>query len=105
MTDKLSNEEVIEAQLQTVYDPEFPLIDVWTLGLIYGIAVDDETGTITITMTYTTPACPDGELMQQMIISSINERFPMHDVIIDLTFDPMRKIEMMKDDDLKRMFE
>jgi metal-sulfur cluster biosynthetic enzyme len=71
MTDNKDLRNIIELQLQQVYDPEFPLIDIWTLGLIYHIAVDEEQEIITITMTYTTPACPDGELMQQMIINQL----------------------------------
>lgn len=103
MTDK-ADVQIIEEQIQTVFDPEFPIVDIRTLGLIYGIAIDDEEQTITITMTYTTPACPDGELIQQMTIQAINQRFPMHQVIISLTFDPMRKLDMIKDPDLLRMF-
>ncbi|USN56481.1 MAG: DUF59 domain-containing protein [Candidatus Peribacteria bacterium] len=103
MTDK-TNSDIIQEQIQTVYDPEFPIVDIRTLGLIYGIDCDDEEEKITITMTYTTPACPDGELMQQMTINAIHERFPTYDVVIDLTFDPVRKLDMIKDPDLLRMF-
>ena len=56
-------------------------------------------------MTYTTPACPSGELMQEIMINAIHEKFPDWGINIDVTFDPMRSIQMMKDEDLKRMFE
>ncbi len=75
MTDK-TMKQIIEEQIQTVYDPEFPIVDIRTLGLIYGIDIDEEEEIITITLTYTTPACPDGELIQQMTINAIQERFP-----------------------------
>ena len=29
----------IEQALQTVYDPDFPVVDIYTLGLIYDIAI------------------------------------------------------------------
>ncbi len=95
---------VVEEQLQTVFDPEFPIVDIRTLGLIYGIDVHEKEESITITMTYTTPACPDGELIQQMTINAVHERFPTYLVRIELTFDPVRKLEMIKDKDLLRMF-
>ena len=50
---------IICQQLETVYDPEFPLIDIFTLGLIYSIVVDEDEQSIEIILTYTTPACPD----------------------------------------------
>jgi metal-sulfur cluster biosynthetic enzyme len=46
-------------QIQTVYDPEFALVDVYTLGLIYSIVVDYDEQEVYIVMTYTTPACPE----------------------------------------------
>ena len=58
--------EVIEGgvrdALRTVYDPEIP-VNIYELGLIYEIKIDDEAGKVDIVMTLTTPACPvAGEL-------------------------------------------
>jgi metal-sulfur cluster biosynthetic enzyme len=55
-------------------------------------------------MTYTTPACPDGELMQQMIINQLQWSLPTYETIIVLTFEPMWTIKNIKDEDLQRMF-
>jgi metal-sulfur cluster biosynthetic enzyme len=44
--------------LQTVYDPEFPMIDLYTLGLIYDVKIDETNNMINLLMTYTTPSCP-----------------------------------------------
>ena len=33
---------LIEEKLQTVYDPEFPMVDIFTLGLIYAITIQEE---------------------------------------------------------------
>jgi len=46
----------IVAALKTVYDPEIPA-DLYELGLIYKIDIDDER-LVTIDMTLTTPNCP-----------------------------------------------
>ena len=51
---------VIDA-LKEIYDPEIP-VNIYDLGLIYGVEVDDECDA-TITMTLTTPHCPVAETM------------------------------------------
>ena len=49
----LQTEEAIVAMLKTVYDPEIP-VNVYDLGLIYNIEVDDEKN-VRIDMTLTAP--------------------------------------------------
>ena len=92
-------------QLETVYDPEFPIIDVFTLWLIYSILVDEDEEHIDIIMTYTTPSCPEGELIQEMIKNSISDKLPTYTIEIQVTFDPQRSLDMIRDQDLRRMFE
>lgn len=96
-------EKIIE-QLKSVYDPEFPLVDIYTLGLFYDIKFDEELNKIDILMTFTTPSCPMSEMLQEMTKNAIREEFPWVEIIIEITFDPMWKIEMIKDEDLQRMF-
>ncbi|MFZ2150860.1 MAG: metal-sulfur cluster assembly factor [Candidatus Absconditicoccaceae bacterium] len=93
----------IEDKLKTVYDPEFPLIDIFTLGLIYDIQIKDKD--INILMTFTTPYCPMADMLKEMITNAINEVLPDYKVVLEVTFDPMWTIEKIKDPDLKRMFE
>lgn len=97
--------EIIKDQLMTVYDPEFPLIDIFTLWLVYVITVDEEKMHIAFIMTYTTPACPAWDLIQQMMTNSMNEKLPAYTVSIEVTFDPMWTLEYIKDQDLMRLFE
>jgi FeS assembly SUF system protein len=54
--DKQALEESIIAGLKTCYDPEIP-VDIFELGLIYEIKIDDEANVI-VRMTLTSPACP-----------------------------------------------
>jgi len=56
-------------------------------------------------MTFTTAACPMAEMLQEMVKNAINERCEGYTVEISITFDPMRNMDMIKDPDLKRMFE
>lgn len=97
--------ETIESQLMTVYDPEFPVIDIWTLWLIYDITIDEDLSEVHILMTFTTPACPMGDMIEQMTKNTIIDVYPTRDVIITITFDPMRSVKMIKDQDLQRMFD
>lgn len=96
---------LIETQLQGVYDPEMPVIDIFTLGLIYGITIDQEAETVHILMTFTTPACPMGELLEQMVKQCILDVLPTYEVGVTITFEPMRTPAMIKDEDLQRMFQ
>lgn len=106
--------------LQTVFDPDFPLIDIWTMGLIYDIKInwyelpdqiDDElisfasAWVIDVDMTLTTPNCPAADILPVMAKNSITALYPEYDVNINLAWEPMRTIDMLKDEDLKRMFE
>lgn len=52
-------EAVVDA-LKEIYDPEIP-VNIYDLGLIYGVDVDE--GHVTVSMTLTTPNCPVAESM------------------------------------------
>jgi len=96
--------EDIESSLQTVFDPEFPLLDIWTMGLVYDINIDHKNQTININMTFTSPSCPMWDLIIQMskdAIWLITDYF----VDINITFEPPRNKDMIKDDDIKKMFD
>lgn len=104
-TTKQSLVTQIENKLKTVYDPEFPMVDIFTLGLIYKVEADEKKKQVQILMTFTTPACPMAEMIQELITNAILEVVPDFHVNIEITFDPMRTYNMIKDEDLKRMFE
>ncbi len=56
---KISKQELEEKIIQTLkgcYDPEIP-VDIFELGLIYEIAIDDDYN-VKIKMTLTSPMCP-----------------------------------------------
>ena len=52
-------DEVVAA-LRQIHDPEIP-VNIYDLGLIYGVEVDN--GHAVVTMTLTTPSCPVAESM------------------------------------------
>ena len=96
---------IIENALKMVYDPEFPIIDIFTLWLIYDIKVYEKEKKVDILMTFTTPNCPMADILQEMIKNAITEKCEGYTTKISITFDPMRNMDMIKDPDLKRMFE
>lgn len=112
-TEDKKNEDkksIIENALKTVYDPEFPIVDIFTLWLIYDIQVDETEKKVKILMTFTTAACPMAEMLQEMVKNAVSDISPdkleaWYTAEITVTFDPMRNMDMIKDPDLKRMFE
>ncbi len=95
----------IEQALQTVYDPDFPLVDIYTLGLIYEVSVDEEAEKAKILMSFTTPACPMADFLIASVKNATLLVVPDYEVEVEITFDPMRSPAMIRDEDLQRMFE
>jgi len=57
MTDPAATEKLIIEAIRTCYDPEIP-VNIYELGLVYDINVDEPKGEVSIRMTLTSPACP-----------------------------------------------
>ncbi len=105
MNSQISKIERIIEKLKTVYDPEFPMVDMYTLWLIYQVDVDEAKKIVHILMTFTTPFCPMADMIKEMIQNAILEVVPDFSVEIAITFEPPRNQSMIKDKDLQRMFE
>jgi metal-sulfur cluster biosynthetic enzyme len=56
-------------------------------------------------MTFTTPFCPMADMLQEMVRNAVLEAVPGASVQIEITFEPPRNQEMIKDKDLQRMFQ
>ena len=78
-----TREEIIEA-LKLVKDPELDL-DVWFLGLIYKIDIQDQE--INIEMTLTSPMCPLGPEMMDDVRFRIKS-MGVEKVNVKLVFSP-----------------
>jgi metal-sulfur cluster biosynthetic enzyme len=92
----IKKEQVIKV-LKTVEDPELR-IDVYTLGLIYDIKIDKDK--VKIKMTLTTPLCPYGPMLIDMVEDSIKKIKGVKDVKTELVFDP----PWQPNDELRTMF-
>ncbi len=85
----MSKEEVVKeiiSKLKNVYDPEIP-INVWDLGLIYDIKVDDE-GRVNLKMTLTAPGCPIANLIVQQVAAAVQGVKGVKEINVDVVFDP-----------------
>lgn len=82
--------------LKNTFDPEIP-VNVYDLGLIYEINVDEERK-VEIKMTLTAPNCP----MADQLLMEINEKVGavkgVTDVVMNLTFDPPWDKSMMSEE-------
>jgi FeS assembly SUF system protein len=83
----MSLEEKIVAALQGIFDPEIP-VNIYDLGLIYAIDVDEATGSVKIQMTLTTPACPVAQTFPQTVQDEILKVPGVSSVSVDLVWDP-----------------
>jgi metal-sulfur cluster biosynthetic enzyme len=79
-----TKEEIIEV-LKTVEDPEL-FLDIWFLGLIYNIAIDD--GRVIIDMTFTSPMCPAGPQLKHEVQSKVAALPGVREALVQITFQP-----------------
>ncbi len=81
---EITKERLIEEVFKKYEDPELN-IDIWTLGLIYEIKIENKN--VKIVLTFTSPMCPFGpqmvEELKKQILDSGAEA-----VSIEVTFSP-----------------
>lgn len=80
----VTRENVIEV-LKTVEDPEL-FLDIWFLGLIYGIEIDG--GKVTLEMTFTSPMCPVGPELKKEVTDKVAAIPGVTESIVNITFQP-----------------
>lgn len=79
-------ESIIEA-LKGIYDPEIP-VNIYDLGLIYSLEVEESTGEAKIQMTLTSPACPVAQTFPETIQEQVLKVPNVTSVAIELVWDP-----------------
>ena len=93
-TPQIDPEAVTEA-LSNVIDPELGL-DFVELGLVYGVEIDG--GTVEITFTLTTPACPIGPQVSEQMQEFVREIEGVQEVIPTMVFSPPWSPDKMSED-------
>ena len=72
-------------EIKKIYDPEIP-VNIYELGLIYNITIEDKK--VDIEMTLTSPNCPVAESLPNMIKENILNVSGVEDVNLRLVWDP-----------------
>lgn len=87
--------EAVIAALKDIFDPEIP-VNIYDLGLIYGVEVDE--GHVTVTMTLTTPHCPVAESMPGEVELRVGSVPGVGVVDVNLVWDPPWDPSKMSDE-------
>ena len=90
----VSEDDVTEA-LSNVIDPELGL-DFVELGLVYDVEIDG--GTVNITFTLTTPACPIGPQVSEQMKEFVGELEGVEEVVPLMVFTPPWTPDKMSED-------
>ena len=91
---ELMKEQVADV-IRTCYDPEIP-VNIYELGLIYGVEVDDQ-GNVTVSMTLTTPYCPAAQSLPPEVRERVSQVSGVKDAKVDIVWDPPWNPSMMTD--------
>tara|TARA_B110000046_G_C12839686_1_gene333057 strand:- start:438 stop:734 length:297 start_codon:yes stop_codon:yes gene_type:complete len=86
--------EQIITEIRKIFDPEIP-VNIYELGLIYDVKVQDDTAKII--MTLTSPNCPVAESLPQEVKDSAMQVEGIEKVDLDLVFEPEWNMEMMSE--------
>ena len=79
----MNREEVIQV-LRTVEDPEL-FLDIWFLGLVYNIDIQDDR--VSIEMTFTSPMCPAGPMLIEQVKTKLTAA-GAKEVAVNVVFNP-----------------
>ncbi|QBQ42310.1 metal-sulfur cluster assembly factor [Sphingobacterium psychroaquaticum] len=95
--DKLNLAKEIQAQLETVYDPELKPANIVDLGLVYEI-ITKEDGTAKIVMTLTAPGCPVAGQIMDEVQQKVAAVEGVKEALVELTFDPPWTKDLMSEE-------
>jgi FeS assembly SUF system protein len=91
-------EDKIINVIKTIFDPEIP-VDVFELGLIYEIKIDDKFNVI-IEMTLTSPNCPVAESLPKEVEDKVGTVYGVESSKVNIVFDPPWNKDMMSEEAL-----
>ncbi|MBM3860219.1 MAG: metal-sulfur cluster assembly factor [Verrucomicrobia bacterium] len=81
----MTTTEQVRAKLRECYDPELPC-NIVDLGLVYGVALDGERATVTMTLTART--CPLARQITAQVRQKLLELPGISEAEVELVFDP-----------------
>ncbi len=95
--DKIELEDKIVELLKTVYDPEIP-VNVYDLGLIYRIELNDDRTQLDVDMTMTAPSCPMADFILEDVRQKLESIEGLKTVNVNLVFEPEWTQDMMTEE-------
>lgn len=97
MNNKADIEERVVEVLRTVYDPEIP-VNIYDLGLIYRIELNDEATRLQVDMTLTAPNCPAADFILEDVRTKLEAVRGLESVDVQLVFEPEWTKDMMSEE-------
>ena len=89
-------ERVIEV-LKTVFDPEIP-VNIYDLGLIYRIELNEDNTELSVDMTLTAPNCPAADFIVEDVRQKLETITGIEKVEVNLVFEPEWDKDMMSEE-------
>lgn len=83
---RISDQQCWEA-LRQVYDPEIP-VNIVSLGLVYKLEIDQDTGRVRVEMTLTSPGCGMGNIIAGEVHEKLLQVPLVKNCDVDIVFDP-----------------
>ncbi len=90
-----TKDEVITV-LKKCYDPEIP-INIYDLGLVYNIDINEATGKVGVNMTLTAPGCPASAYMGADVKRKIEQLPGVKEAVVSIVWEPPWTPEMMSE--------
>ena len=97
MNDTLQIQERVIEVLRTVYDPEIP-VNIYDLGLIYRIELNDDATELSVDMTLTAPSCPAADFILEDVRQKLETLSGLTKVDVQLVFEPEWNKDMMSEE-------
>ena len=97
MNSELEMQERVIEVLKTVFDPEIP-INIYDLGLIYRIELNEDNTVLSVDMTLTAPNCPAADFIVEDVRQKLETITGLEKVDVNLVFEPEWDKDMMSEE-------
>lgn len=95
--EQLEMQEKVIDVLKTVYDPEIP-VNIYDLGLIYRIELENDNTALSVDMTLTAPNCPAADFILEDVRQKLEAIQGLAHVDVNLVFEPEWTKDMMSEE-------
>lgn len=88
--------ERVVAALRTIYDPEIP-VNIYDLGLVYALEIDEALGRVRVLMTLTAPGCPVAQTFPGTVQDTIRAVEGVQQAEVELVWEPPWGVDRMSE--------